>query len=300
MLLDSVVVTIPDTAAAMAVQAPVHKRLEGLRQTARQLEDNSAIDQVVPVLVAIGIACLITTVLYMIYRGFAILLARYRTVKSSGLTRPQTAWLLEMAIEAEVRPPLRVLRSVRTFEQVTTSYLERQLAVADDWPEDAHILREVAWRIGTAPDEGPLAIESTRDIGAPWAIGVSAAPSEDGDPPSADRTDGFVATADVDELVVHAVNDLGQLDGLGAGSILRIHARPDTTFSPGAEEKTFESRIVRIRARGRFTLLRLAHATRAIEPASVAEAAPADDESLAAASPATDADAPPSGGENET
>jgi len=274
-------IPIRATTLALRAQAPVHKRLEGLRETARQLQDRSSIDQVVPLLLAIGIACLMTVALYGAYRGIAGILARYRTMQSSGLVRPQTAWLLEMAIEADVRPPVRILRSVRTFEQVTTGYLERQLAVADDWPEDARILREVAWRIGTAPDDGPPTIGSTRDIGAPWAVEVSAVSEDDAHEDPSDRehrTDGFVATADVDELVVHAVNDLGQLDGLESGSRVRLHARPDDTFDAPAPESSFECSVVRVRARGRFSILRLAHADAPIDEAVAETHSSADDE----------------------
>ncbi len=275
-------------ASTIVAQTSVERRLQGLRDTAKKLEQQSYADQAVPVLTAIAIAAMITVVLALFYQRLRRYLDYRQLVRKSRLGPRDVSWLEGLAADAGIEPHHRILASSSAFEQITTHYLKRQMASDSDWREDAERIRSHAERLRFASTETPDGVISTFDIGSPWPVLIATADGEN-------WAEGFLGSDTIDEIVVHVLDDLGLLGDIGADDEVLLHVqRPladeiwdeeedeeqdDPSDDEEASEKerkigpTFPCRIIRAHRKAPYRKLHLRHVAETVAPPKALAAA---------------------------
>ena len=233
---------------ATLAQSPVNDRIKALRQTADRLDQQSGINEIVPVLAWIGAILLVSVVAYGIYQLFHRWHRVNQLVRRAGLTRGEMAWLRKRADDAGLEPSSRILSSSSAFEQVAISFLSQKLSASSAWPSEARKMRLMADRLGFAPTPEPEEVLTTLDIGSPWPVVVQPEGSDQ-------QTDGFVATDTIDEFVIHIVDDLEALAAVRDGD--RVFVRVEDL--PDDQPPIFACEVLKLRSKGPYRILRLKH-----------------------------------------
>lgn len=236
-------------AALVAFQAPVYERLEGLRKTAEDLEKNSGVEKVIPVLIVIAITVVSAAIVYLIAGRLRKIVEEQRLIHKTRLDDGEVAWLRDLATDAGVKPWTRVLRSTSAFEQLTSGYLTKTLSITDDWPTEVLRLRNIAHRAGFTKVATPSGVTNTIEIGSPWPVELQGSSAET-------PLHGIVCAGTRDEFTVRTVDPFGALGDLMADDSVEIRVHDVEGF----EAPSFECRVVQARSKGTHRMLRLEHA----------------------------------------